>query len=91
LHRPKSQRQSIAAAALAVSSARIRSGNALILQVEAFRAKYGRLPEDLNELGDKDQDPYVFFQKTSDSDYIVWFGTSLGESEVYNSATHKWD
>jgi hypothetical protein len=67
------------------------SGNALILHVEAFRAKYGRLPEDLNELGDKDQDPDVFFQKTSDSDYIVWFGTSLGESEVYNSATHKWD
>jgi hypothetical protein len=69
----------------------IANGRALVLQVEAFRRNYGRLPNDLTELGVKDQDLKVFYQKQSDRDYIVWFGTSLGESEVYDSATRKWD
>ena len=31
----------------------------------------------------------VYYQKTSDSTYIVWFPTILGESATYESSTKK--
>jgi hypothetical protein len=67
------------------------AGNALIRRVEDFRRKNGRLPEGSTEFGTEYEDSGVFYQKTSSRDYVVWFGTSLGESEVYDSATRKWD
>jgi hypothetical protein len=63
----------------------------IISRVETYRNTQGRLPEALDEIGIGDPDVRVYYKKTGNSDYIVWFGTSLGESETYDSHTRKWD
>jgi hypothetical protein len=68
-----------------------RTGNRIIAQVEAFRQSHGRLPETLEEVGITDPNPRVFYRKTNDHEYVVWFGISVGESEAYDSSTRKWD
>lgn len=68
-----------------------RTGNRIIGRVEAFRQSHGRLPETLEEVGITEADLRGFYRKTNDQEYIVWFGTSLGESESYDSRTGKWD
>lgn len=68
-----------------------RTGNRIIMQVETFRQSHGRLPENLEEVGITDPNPRVFYRKTNDHEYVVWFGISVGESETYDSSTKKWD
>jgi hypothetical protein len=68
-----------------------RTGNAIISRVEAFRTSHGYLPETLKDIGITDPNLRVFYRKTSNDEYIVWFGTTLGESETYNSRTKKWE
>ena len=55
-----------------------RTGNMIISRVETYRTTHGRLPETLDEIGVGDPDIRVYYKKIGDSDYIVWFGTSLG-------------
>ena len=66
-----------------------RTGNEIVSRVEVFRASNGRLPETLKEVGMDDQ-VKVFYQKISDDEYCVWFGTTLGESDTFNSRTKEW-
>ena len=68
-----------------------RTGNEIISQVEAFRKSHGHLPETLKDVGLTDPDLKVFYQKSGENEYLVWFGTTLGESETYNSSTKKWE
>jgi uncharacterized membrane protein len=68
-----------------------RTGNRIIAQVEAFRQSHGRLPDTLGEVGITDPNIRVFYRKTNDHEYVVWFGISVGESETYDSSTKKWD
>ena len=51
----------------------------------------GKLSESLEEIGIKDPDLNVFYRKIGPEEYCVWFGTSLGESETYNSRSKKWE
>jgi hypothetical protein len=67
-------------------------GNEIIAKVEAFRARHGRLPETLRDVGINDPDLNVHYDKIDENEYRVWFGiSSVGESEVYDSRTKKWD
>jgi hypothetical protein len=68
-----------------------RTGNEIISRVEAFRKSHGYLPESLEDVGVTDPDLKVFYRKTGENEYLVWFGTTLGESETYNSSAKKWD
>jgi hypothetical protein len=68
-----------------------RIGNEVISRVDAFRKNHGYVPESLKDVGITDPDLRVFYQKTDDNEYIVWFGTTLGESETYNSRSKKWE
>ena len=69
----------------------VRQANKVIASVNSFQSHYGRLPNTLADMGleDSESGP-VYYQKTSDSTYIVWFGTVLGESAKYESSTKKW-
>ena len=67
-----------------------REGNRIITAIDAFQVKNGRLPETLEEIGIRQNDPTVFYQKVAEREYRVWFGTSLGESEIYDSQTKAW-
>jgi len=70
---------------------KVREANRIILAVESFQSRTGRLPETLADAGVGNPESLeVFYRKESDSTYIVWFGTVLGESATYESSTHKW-
>jgi hypothetical protein len=66
-------------------------GNEIVSKIDAFQASHGYLPETLNEIGIDDPDLKVFYRKVSNDEYWVWFGTTLGESETFNSRTRKWE
>jgi hypothetical protein len=66
-----------------------RAGNRIISRIDTYRNTHGRLPESLDEIGISDSNG-VYYQKSGSNDYVVWFGTTLGESETYDSHTKKW-
>ena len=69
----------------------IREGNRLISDIEAFRRDHGRLPAELSEFskGTAEQEK-LFYQRCDETRYIVWFGTTLGESMTYHSRSRGW-
>ncbi len=63
----------------------------VIEKIEKFQKENGRLPENLSEIGilEKEEGP-VYYQKKDAESFIVWFGTSLGESKTYTSSDDSW-
>jgi len=45
----------------------------------------------LEDVGFNDSDLNVFYEKIGEAEYRVWFGTTLGESETYDSHTKSWE
>jgi hypothetical protein len=70
---------------------KIEKGNQIVEMVEHFRIAHGKLPESLADLGleVKEEGP-IYYNKESESRYIVWFGRELGESTTYDSDTREW-
>ena len=68
-----------------------KTGEMVVARIEYFRNQRSRLPEDLQEIGIVSDSIGVFYRKESKDRYIVWFGTTLGESITYDSATKKWE
>ena len=75
-----------------IYSREIKHGNEIVRTIDNFRVREGKLPASLSEVGipDRDQDRY-FYQPCTDGRFTVWFGTRLGKSMSYDSATHKWE
>jgi hypothetical protein len=71
---------------------KIHQGNRLVLQIDEYRRRQGRLPASLGAMGPQvaDFDRY-YYEKCNEQQYFVWFGTTLGESMSYDSTTKKWD
>ena len=69
----------------------LKTGAVIIARIEAFQKSHGYLPGTLKDVGLDNPDLAVFYRKVSDDEYCVWFGTTLGESEVYSSRTRKWE
>jgi len=69
----------------------IARGNRIVLQIESLRRQNGHPPETLSEvrIPEAELDKF-FYEKCSDSRYILWFGTKLGESMTYDSSLHSW-
>lgn len=84
-------------AALTLSSCYVREqnlrneGNQVIAKIESFKKDTDRLPNSLKDIGieEKEEGP-VYYRKTSDTTYKIWFGTSLGESVAYDSEKREW-
>jgi len=69
----------------------IQEGNVAIAQIEVFRSQRHRLPSSMEEAGITVPDPQrIYYERCSDTQYLVWFGTTLGESMTYDSATSTW-
>jgi hypothetical protein len=69
----------------------IKEGDRIISEIASARVRDGHLPESLSEIGVSDQESDKFFyNKCSDTRFIVWFGTTLGESMTFDSATGSW-
>jgi hypothetical protein len=78
-----------------VWKAEIRDGNSLISQINSFQQSHGRLPLDLSELGNDtaqaaEKKGLSYERCSSGVHYIVWFGTTLGESVSYDSRSSGW-
>ncbi|MCX6232780.1 MAG: hypothetical protein NTZ33_14675 [Bacteroidetes bacterium] len=71
----------------------INEGNILVNKVEIYKKTNGKLPLTLKEIGIKEDDNYpLFYLIRADSvNYMIWFGTSLGESKTYYSDSKKWE
>ena len=72
----------------------IKEGNIIVQKVEAFNKQHQRLPNSLEEIGiaiKSETDPPLYYQKRDSLNYILWFGTSLGESKIYYSDSKKWE
>ena len=69
----------------------IENGNQIAVRIDAYKSDNGRLPSNLNDIGieEKEEGP-IYYQKQSDSKYILWFGDGLGESITYDSESNKW-
>ena len=68
----------------------IREGNRLISEIDAFRRSHSRLPSELSEVGTRAAEQQFFYQKCSETNYVIWFGTTLGESITYHSDSRDW-
>jgi len=50
-----------------------------------------KLPASMQELGvGPPEADRFFYEKCSETRFIVWFGTRLGESMTYDSAANNW-
>lgn len=69
----------------------MEEGNALVERIDSFQKANHRLPENLAELGieEKIEGP-LYYQKLSGEDYMVHFGTAVGESMIYRSKERTW-
>ena len=67
-----------------------RVSNEIISRVETFKERSGLAPASLDEVGVVENDRCPCYQRISPSEFEVWFGTSLGESIIYESETRAW-
>ena len=69
----------------------IKKGNQIVLKIEEFKNKNERLPYSLNEINIQErlEGPF-YYEKKDSNNYILWFGTELGESTTYDSKLKQW-
>jgi hypothetical protein len=80
----------LAFALIACGPSQRKSGNNLIVKIDEFRKSKGHLPNSLSEIGTEESESCPCYCKTGESGYIIWYGTTLGESDTYDSQTKKW-
>lgn len=72
-------------------SRRIALGNRDALKIDAYRQRMGRVPSSLEDVGvHVSEDGPIYYERCSDTHYILWFGTRLGESMSFDSANRTW-
>jgi hypothetical protein len=67
-----------------------RAGKEIVAKVEMFKKSTGHLPEALSDIGLKENNSCPCYCKTSNDSYTVWYGTTLGESDTFDSRTQRW-
>lgn len=71
----------------------ISVGNSIVEKIEEYRNENDTLPISLVEIGqDEIIDGVMFcYEKADSNNYILWFGTTLGEGMYYYSDTREWN
>jgi len=70
----------------------IRKGNEIVKEIDSFVGKNGRLPSSISEIGIREElEGPIYYELKDSSEYILWFGTDLGESTTYYSTKKKWE
>jgi hypothetical protein len=67
-----------------------KASNEIVARVEQYKKSTGHLPDALSDIGLKENESCPCYCKTSKDSYIVWYGTTLGESDTFNSRTMNW-
>ena len=70
---------------------KLEKGKEIVKKIENFKNDKGKLPESLAEIGieEREEGP-IYYKKESETKFMLWFGTTLGESVQYNSDTKQW-
>jgi type II secretory pathway pseudopilin PulG len=68
----------------------IDKGNEIVSMIEEYKVRKKRLPNSLEELGINNENE-LFYNKWDSVNYMVWYGTTLGESVTYYSDSRKWE
>lgn len=69
-----------------------KRGDELIEKIEKYKFEQGVLPDNLAAIGVNETDDFpLYYQKYDSLNYIIWFGTSLGESITYFSDSKRWE
>jgi hypothetical protein len=69
-----------------------KKGALLIDKIETFRQIEKRLPDNITELGlEEPMNRGPYYEKKDSVNYIIWFGTTLGEGIYYYSDTKQWE
>lgn len=68
-------------------------GNTIITKIESYKKINGFLPNSLHDIGQNDVINNVLFcyDKVDSTNYMIWFGTTLGEGIYYYSDTQQWE
>jgi hypothetical protein len=67
-------------------------GDRVVAEVKQFRQQHGHLPNSLDEIGEASSESgLVYYEKKAEDRYIIWYGTSLGESMAYDSTVGRWE
>jgi hypothetical protein len=62
-----------------------------IAAAESYRAHHGEYPVSLPiPAAPQHPDGELFYQREPDGTYIIWYGTTLGDSTIYHSRTGQW-
>ena len=67
-----------------------KASDEVVAKVEQFKKSTGHLPEALADIGLEENESCPCYCKTSNDSYMVWYGTTLGESDTYDSRTKQW-
>lgn len=67
-------------------------GNDIIERIEVFREQNDSLPNSLEEMGQNSiiNDVYFCYWEIDSCNYMLWFGTYLGEGIYYYSDSKQW-
>ena len=73
--------------------AKQKSGESIVQRIEKYKKDNDTLHNSLHEMGIDDviDDVLFCYEKVDSANYIVWFGTTLGEGIYYYSDTKKWE
>lgn len=69
----------------------MRQAEPIQVSLESYRQQHGYYPDSLSQIGlvEREEGP-LYYHRESESSYILWFGTALGESMTFNSTDRKW-
>lgn len=71
----------------------INVGNAIVRKIEKYRLENDSLPNTLQEICQNEKTDGILFCycKIDSVNYMLWFGTTLGEGIYYYSDKNEWE
>lgn len=63
----------------------------LIEQIENYESEFGEVPASLEDLDNVEESIELHYRKMDSQNFIIWYGTTLGESMIYYSDSEKWE
>ena len=73
------------------SDKRQKNGEDIYMKITQYQKTNARLPDKLNDIGieEKIGGP-IYYQKQTDSTFVIYYSGVLGESIVFNPKTKEW-
>lgn len=74
------------------NSALEEQGNELVKKIELYKERNGELPKTIEDVGIKETlEGPLFYVRCDSANYMVYYGTTVGEGMYYYSDTKEWD